>query len=291
MARNKEKKEKEKKSLLKRLAIIFCAILLFVGAVLGVLQVGVWYAASSWEYWQPTYEKQDIKGILTKVERTDEDYEILYRQTGLTRLGIDGLLEQNKVKKILDIQDALFACYPIKAHHFNPFTYMDVHDGSVEIPMAALEDGDIIVTATTRVSWWRYGHAALVIDGKNERIIESIGPGSNSEINQANCFSDYSSFMVLRPKVGAEIKAQVVEFAEKNLLDLPYQFSVGIFTDKFEEDIKTSQCAHLVWYAYKKFGVDLDATGGAVVKPQDMANSEQVEVVQAYGYNLDTLWK
>ena len=289
MARNKERKKK-KKSFLKRLLIVLCSIVIFAGAVLGVLQVGVWYAASSWEYWQPSYEKQDITGILSKTELSDEDYETLYRQTGLTKLGIDGLLKQNFSKRILDIQDALFARYPIKAHHFNPFTYMDVHDSNVVIPMAALEDGDIIVTATTRVSWWRYGHAALVIDGRNERIIESIGPGSNSEINHANCFSDFSSFMILRPKVDAEIKEQVADFAEENLINLPYQFTVGIFTDKFEEDIKTSQCAHLVWYAYKKFGIDLDATGGAIVKPQDMANSDQVEVVQAYGYNLDTLW-
>ena len=289
MARNKERKKK-KKSFLKRLLIVLCSIVIFAGTVLGVLQVGVWYSASSWEYWQPSYEKQDIKGILAKTELSSEDYETLYRQTGLTKLGIDGLLKKNATKRILDIQDAMFARYPIKAYHFNPFTYMDVHDSRVVIPMAALEDGDIIVTATTRVSWWRYGHAALVIDGKNERIIESIGPGSDSEINHANCFSDFSSFMILRPKVDAEIKAQVADFAEKNLINLPYRFTVGIFTDKFEEDIKASQCAHLVWYAYKKFGIDLDSTGGGIVKPQDMANSDQVEVVQAYGYNLDTLW-
>lgn len=289
MGRNKEKRGK--KSFLKRFTVMLCAIVIFVGAVLGVLQIGVWYADSSWEYWQPTYEKQDIRGILSKEELSEEDYETLYRQTGFTKLGIDGLRENNAEQRILDMQEALFAKYPIKAHHFNPFTYMDVHDSSVRIPMAALEDGDIIVTATTRVSWWRYGHAALVIDGKRERIIESIGPGSNSEINFADCFSDYSSFMILRPKVSPEIKAQVVEFAENNLMDLHYRFSVGIFGRKFEEDIKSSQCAHLVWYAYKKFGIDLDSTGGAVVKPQDMANSDLVEVVQAYGYNLDTLWK
>ena len=288
MARNKEKKKK--KSFLRRLIATLCGLAIFVSAVLGVLQIGVWYADSSWEYWQPNYEKQDISGILSKAELSESDYETLYRQTGLTKLGIDGLRERKDEKRILDMQDALFAKYPIHAHHFNPFTYMDLHDSSVRIPMAALEDGDIIVTATTRVSWWRYGHAALVIDGKNERIIESIGPGSDSEINYASCFSDYSSFMVLRPKIAPEVKAQVVAFAENNLMDLPYRFTIGIFTKKFDEDIKASQCAHLVWYAYKKFGIDLDSTGGAVVKPQDMANSEYVEVVQAYGYNLDTLW-
>ena len=45
-----------------------------------------------------------------------------------------------------------------------------------------------------------------------------------------------------------------------------------------------------VWYAYKKFGIDLDSTGGAVVKPRDIANSNQGEVVQAFGFDLDKLW-
>ena len=32
------------------------------------------------------------------------------------------------------------------------------------------------------------------------------------------------------------------------------------------------------------------APGGAIVKPQDIALSNQVEVVQAYGVDLDKLW-
>ncbi len=287
MARDKTKTRPSRR---KRLLAALCCVLAFVLATLGVLQIGVWYSVSSWAYWRPNYAKINLEPILQKETLEDSDYEILYRQTGLTKLGVDGLLAENKTARIYALQEAFFADYPVVYSRFNPFTYMDVYETGVHIPMAALQDGDIIVTAATRVSWWRYGHAALVVDGKNERILESIGPGSKSEIGGANCFSEYSSFLILRPKVDAALKKQAVDFAKTTLLDLPYRFSVGILSEKDPKTLRSTQCAHLVWYAYKRFGIDLDSNGGGVVKPQDIANSPYVEVVQAYGYDLDELW-
>ena len=83
----------------------------------------------------------------------------------------------------------------------------------------------------------------------------------------------------------------MIEFAYNNLLGIPYRLATGILSKKYNPDkLKGTQCAHLVWYAYKKFGVDLDSNGGAIVKPQDMALSDKVEVVQAFGFYLDKLW-
>ena len=45
-----------------------------------------------------------------------------------------------------------------------------------------------------------------------------------------------------------------------------------------------------MWYAYKQFGVDLDANGGCVVKPRDMANSEYMQVVQVFGFDPEKVW-
>ena len=159
-------------------------------------------------------------------------------------------------------------------------------------PMAQLEPGDILVTSTTRVSWLRYGHAALVVDGEAARpmVVESISPGSKSTFNYASDFSKLANFMVLRPTVDEATKAEIVEFAKTELVGIPYRFTLGIFYKKFPEKIRVSQCAHLVWYAYMKYGYDLDSTGGGVVKPQDMVLSEHVEVVQSYGFDLDDLW-
>lgn len=281
---NKEVKTEKKRG--KRALVIVLSILLFVGAVLGFLQIGCIYADKSWTHFYPDYEMVDINPILSKTKWSDEDYETLYRQTGLTKLGVDGL--RRRPDRILTIQKYFFKKQEIRVDHFNPFTYAEEIDDV--IPMAQLEDGDILVTSTTRVSWLRYGHAALVVDGKSGVVVESISPGTSSTFNSASDFSKLANFMILRPKVDAETKEKMVEYAQTELVDIPYRFTVGIFYKKFPEDLKVSQCAHLVWYAYKKFGYDLDSTGGGVVKPQDMALSEHVEVVQAYGFDLDTLW-
>ena len=280
--------DKAKKTTKKRWRIIALAVVLFVGAVLGFLQIGSMYTEKTWSKFHPNYAQVDLTPILEKATLTDEDYETLYHQTGLTKLGIDGLREQNRLDRILLIQTYFFKPQTVYVAHFNPFTYSEeIKD---VIPMAQLEDGDILVTSTTRVSWLRYGHAALVVDGKNEVVVESISPGTSSTFNDAADFSKLANFMILRPKVDEATKADIVKFAKTELVDIPYRFTLGIFYKKYPEEIRVSQCAHLVWYAYKKFGYDLDSTGGGVVKPQDMVLSEHVEVVQAFGFDLDTLW-
>ena len=98
--------------------------------------------------------------------------------------------------------------------------------------------------------------------------------------------------MVLRVKAEESLRAQVAEYAKTKMLGVPYLATVGIFSKKFDtKKLTASHCSHLVWYAYKKFGIDLDSTGGAVVTPQDMANSSRVEVVQIYGFDPQKLWR
>lgn len=279
-----------RKNTKKRIAIVLVALLLFVASVLGALQLGVVYTERSWTHFKPDYEKIEISEILYKTELSEEDYQTLYKQTGLTKIGVDGLLAEGRRQKIISIQEYFFKEHEIYGDHFAPFTYIEKTKGHA--PFAALQDGDIIVSATTRVSWFRYGHAALVVDGRQGIIAEAFSPGSESSLNSVTTFDYLANFLILRPKVDAEVKQRVVQFAKEELVGIPYRMTTGVFSKKFNEDSLTgSQCAHLVWYAYKKFGVDLDSTGGGVVKPQDMANSEHVEVVQAFGFDLEKLWK
>ncbi len=283
-------KEKEYKiSKHRRWLAVLCGVLIFVVGVLGVLQLGCLYTEKTFKYWYPNYEKKKIDALLEKESLTEEEYDLLYRQTGLTKLGIDDMRKTEEGRgKILRIQKAFFTDFKVIRTLFNPFTYMDEIDGLTTI--CDVKDGDILVTATTRVSWWQYGHAAIVIDGENNRLAESIGPGSVSEISHVNVFNFIANFMVLRPKVDENIKKQVANFVKTEMIGLPYSYTAGIFSKKYEENIKSSQCAHFVWYAYKKFGIDLDSNGGRLVKPQDIALSNQVELVQAFGYDLDKLW-
>ena len=282
-----DKREEEKKTKKRGWAIIL-SVVIFVVTVLSFLQIGCVYADKSWTNFCPDYEQVDLLPILDKETLTDADYEVLYRQTGLTKLGVDGLLENGEIDRILKIQQYFFKKQEIYVERFNPYTYFEEINDS--IPMAKLEVGDIMVTANVRVSWFRYGHAALVVDPDEGIVLESISPGTTSTFNSVRDFSDDATFMILRPKVDMETKVKMVEYATANLLDLPYRFTLGIFYKKFPETLRVSQCAHLVWYAYKKFGYDLDSNGGGVVKPPDMVRSEHVEVVQAYGFDLDSLW-
>ena len=281
-------KVKGKTSVKKRIAIILLCVFLFACSLLGVTALGSAYTGKRLNRFTPNYQKIDLAPILDKQSLTSDDYETLYRQTGLTKIGIDGLLQANKRARILEIQNAFFQSYEIDAYHFAPFTYIERIN--TYVPMAVLEDGDIILSSTTRVSWFRYGHTALVLDGERERLLESFAPGSDSAITTSKAFANLANFIILRPKVDKAVKEQVVDYAFENLIGVPYRMTTGIFFKKFPDKISGSQCAHIVWYAYKKFGVDLDSTGGAVVKPQDIANSPYVEVVQAFGFDLDALW-
>ena len=282
-----EKKSKKRV----RLCIVLCAVLVFVCAVLGTLQLGSWYTGRRWEQWSPDYEKTDITGILKQETLSESDYETLYRQTGLTAIAIDDMrTSAHGMRQILAVQKFLFEKHEVTSRKFTIFTYMEEMDEYA--PLAYLQDGDIIVTSTTRVSWWAYGHAALVVDGADGVIVESLSPGTKSQLGTVKqSFAYLGDFIILRPKIDAKTKAQIVEYAKENLVGLPYQMTTGIFTKKYSnKPLKTTQCAHLVWHAYKKFGYDLDSNGGAVVKPQDIARSEYVEVVQAFGFDLDELW-
>lgn len=283
-------RKRKKMSRKKKLAIALACVLFFVSGVLGGLQIGVVYTDKTWKHWYPAYEKEDITQILDKTELTDEDYALLYAQTGLTKIGIDGLLAEGNKARILKIQDFYFEEHTVDCSRFNPFTYLETIESYGTY--ARLEDGDIIVSATTHVSGWRLGHACLVVDGRGEKIAEALGPGSQSRIANASTFSNLANFMVLRPKFDKEFRAEVAKYAAENLIGAQYNFSVGILSKKYNESsFERTQCAHLVWYAYRHFDVDLDSNGGLVVTPPEIANSPYVEVVQIFGFDPVKLWK
>lgn len=241
------------------------------------------------ECWHPDYEQRDISGILDKQELTDEDYDLLYEQTGLTRMGVDRTLakgEQGK-KRILEIQKDFFTEFEVKNDLFAPFIctdYIDKH-----IAYAYLEDGDIIVTSSTHFSGWRIGHSGLVTNANRGSIIQANAVGDTSKLGTIRDFNDRVNFMILSPKVDKETKAKVCEYAEENLIGKIYDPTAGVFSSKNKVD--RTQCAHLVWYAYNTFGVDLDFNGGLVVTPWNIANSPLIEVVQVFGFDPVKLWK
>lgn len=245
--------------------------------------------ADTIECWRPDYDKTDISGIIGKEQLTDDDYDVLYSQTGLTRLGVDRMLKKGAAgkNKILKIQDDFFSENEVKNDKFAPFVCTDYIERNINT--AYLEDGDIIVTSSTHFSGWRIGHSGLVTNAKEGRILQANAVGSVSKFGSIRDFNSRVNFMILSPKVDEETKAEVCKYAAENLTDKVYDFTAGVFSSK--DSIEKTQCAHLVWYAYKQFGVDLDANGGLVVTPKNIADSPLVEIVQVFGFDPVKLWK
>ena len=119
--------------------------------------------------------------------------------------------------------------------------------------------------------------------------MQSFDYGIESAVGSISDFLNRPTFIVLSPKADKETKDNVAKYAAENLTGKDYRFSAGILTDK--NKCEKTQCAHIVWYAYKNFGIDLDDNGGLTISPKGLANSEKMEIVQVFGFDLDSALK
>lgn len=272
---------------------VFCLVIALCLLALSGVEMSTQFSDVAWAQWTPAYEKADLTDVLKKsqTELTDDDYTLLYAQTGLTKIGIDRLYEKGNKEKITRIQESYFLQREVVRERFAPWTCWEKIEGQTAV-FGDVRAGDIILTSATHVLGFRYGHAALIVsDGGT--LLEANTPGTTSHLTIIDVFNDYASFMILRPnpdKISDETRQEVATYAKNSLVDIPYTVFAGIFRKKNQQPLKGTQCAHIVWYAYKQFGIDLDSNGGWVVKPQDMANSPYLEVVQIYGFDPVELW-
>ena len=241
----------------------------------------------------PSYEKTDLTPYLEKKTLSEEEYELLYHQTGLTRLGVDALEDRSE---LLDFQEAFFydgeRSHSMAAPTTPRCILLDENGNRYRAPLAPLEDGDILVTSTCHTFGWRNGHAAIVVDAESGKVLEATGPGSESSVGDAGWFRYGTNFMVLRLKgASREERATIASWAGNNLRGIEYSLFTGFFNAKDQSsDPKTTHCSHLVWQAFKRFGYDIDSDGGPLVTCNDIARSELLEVVQVYGFDPDKLW-
>ncbi len=277
-------RQKQKHFNYKRAAIILGLIFWTVILALLILQAGFYFADKNIKCWLPDYDKINILPILDKTELTANDYKILYNQTGLTEIGINRAIAKGEegVKRVAAIQDSFFCNHEVKHDHFAPWLCTDyIKDNAINI---YLEEGDIVVTSSAHLSFIRIGHAGLVIDGEHENVLQARSYGALSSASNIKDFTGTVNFMILRPKADAETINKVTEYAKNNLNGVPY----NLFN--FNEELKTTQCAHLVWYAYHKFGIELVKNKNVIVFPFDLARSANVELVQVFGFNPNQLW-
>lgn len=273
-------------------------------------------------YHSPDYEPIDLLPILSKELYTEEDYAILFKQTGLGRPAIDDLCrEENYEERILSFQADFFAPVQYTCEEFLSVTsqeFLVTPEGNrtTGYQLAPLKDGDILITKASHTLGFRNGHAGIVIDAGQGLTLEAVSPGNPSEFCSVNGWRSYPSLIILRLKEdAAELSApenppdaksassspgsaaitgaaRAAQSAKRYLFDIPYRLTAGLFGGKYSEpgSLAGTHCAHLVWEAYRMAGFDLDSDGGRIVTAKDIANSSLLEVVQIFGVDPDAIW-
>ena len=239
--------------------------------------------------WEKIAEK-----INNNIFLTTEDYEIVMSQTGLGKSAFDSLVFQGRMDKIEDYReyfllDKEFYCYRegVFACHES---IKDSNDEFIDNPpFADIRNGDIIVTLSIHSLGWRHGHAAIVVDAEKGLCIQANMVGEKSSYGYVNTWKDFPMVALLRVKdESSEKTEEIAKFAEDNLRGLPYSLFSGIVTGRNSVKVPyATQCAHLVWYAYYHFGIDISPQGGRIITPYDFLKSEKLEVVQVYGSILE----
>lgn len=137
-----------------------------------------------------------------------------------------------------------------------------------------LEDGDILVTDSTYCFFFRHGHAALVVDAERGITLESYGLGTKSALSSVSEWQRYPHVLVLRLNAAKEVRSLIAEYAKEHLIGLPYRLTTGMVDDKdMNGTYWGTQCAHLVWAAFYKYGYDIDGDLGWLVTPSDFVKS------------------
>ncbi|MBQ8765448.1 MAG: hypothetical protein IJZ16_01465 [Clostridia bacterium] len=275
-------------------------------AILGVLIVffSTDYILSEitdiWAYKDATGDDAKWNEIIEKFNNNQplstEDYDEIFLQSGLGKPAIDKLISENDVEKIQEYRDyylldkdyycfrkGIFACHE---------RITDTSGEEIRHPdFADLQNGDIIVTLSIHSLGWRHGHSTIITDAENGVGVQAVMVGEKSNNTQVYSWKKYPLVAVLRPKdTSTEVRNQAALYAEENLKGLYYSLFGGIFSGRdAEKPLKTTQCAHLVWYSYMVNGIDIAPESGRIITPKDFLKSENLEVVQIYGNITDLI--
>lgn len=242
-------------------------------------------------YTSPLAMPQPLDPYLQQQTFTEADYAFLCRQTGLFPPAIDALAAQGDLTNLISYQKAYF-CNPSYLCEANTIISREerLTEPGGRICLPALEDGDILITFNCHVFGWRSGHAALVVDAERGLTLEARVLGTDSAILSIGHWEEYPSFTVLRLKdTDTWQRAEIASYAREYLAGIPYRVTAGLFAVPAASQQSTvtppsgTHCAHLVWYAFRFFGYDLDSDGGRIVTPRDIYDSSLLEPVQTYG--------
>ena len=268
---------------------IFISTIIFIIHLFCFLQRT--YAHRLWQS-APDREIVDISELLEKEALSEDDYALLFLQTGLGKQAVDHFFAQNKKEEIFSYQEYYFAERSIVCESIVGWVtksdYLADNSGQKMFgtPFADIRPGDILISLSSHSVGWLHGHAAIVID--SETVLQSTCIGGLSEFAPLDTWRTHSNYTVLRVKNDdGALGEAAADFAKEHLIDVPYDLFSGIFFQKNQNSKNFgAQCAYLVWYAWDRVGVDIDGNGGMVVAPEDILQSPQLEIVQSYGIDF-----
>jgi uncharacterized protein YycO len=278
---------------LKRIKATFFILTIFLIILVLYTYFSQFIFAHRHELFFPDYEQIDLTPILLKENFTSEDYQTLFFQTGLGPKAIQKLLSDGSsgMESIKSYQEKFFlqntySCEPLLGWFTRADTLLDLSGNHIKTPdFVCPQAGDIIITLSTHSMGWHHGHCALVLD--DTTTLESHVLFSNSEIGKLSNWRNYSTYILLRVKVTSnDTCEEVADYARNHLSSIPYRLSSGFIGQKDRSSdsfLFGAHCSYLVWYAYQKYGIDLDGNHGRLVTPRDILKSENLEVVQIYG--------
>lgn len=237
------------------------------------------------EEWEKVYNR-----IVSNETLDDADYDFIFSETGLGRPAVDKLKEQKSFydfviyrdyytseKSFECVREGVFACHE----------YIKNSDGekTKNPDFADIRNGDIILTLSIHSLGWRHGHAAIVTDAENGITIQATMLGEKTSHGHIDEWKEYPLVIILRKKNSdEEFGENIANYANENLMGIDYSLLSGIVSGRDTQNLPTTtQCAHLVWFAYKKFGADIDSDRGRIITPYDILHSDELETVQVYG--------
>lgn len=237
-------------------------------------------------FYKVPYEKVNIANTLEKGNLSDEDFMLIYEQTGVSPWAARELVTSGNTDILKELNNLYFKMPDTKKNYIAYPITLEERNESQNTPIVPLKKGDILVTFNTRTLDWRHGHLGLVLNDSGTMLLEHMAIGQTSCVTDTLYWGTYPSFIVLRYP-DSDVAEKAADYASQNLVDIPYDLFTGIFSkkDKTGEEKPGSHCSHIVWQAYKSAGVDIDNNGGLIVTPRDVSNSKELQVVQVFGIN------
>lgn len=239
----------------------------------------------------PQDEKKPLAGITAKEDLSEQDYALLWEQTGLGKSAVDALWQRKSRKELLyREQNRFFNAPDYECRGLTGIVKVEaIHGRANFYRLYDLQPGDVLLTKNTHTFGYRHGHSALALGGGE--LLEATEIGEPVSITKASYWGSYPTGIHLRITEEAateagmsreELGAVVAAYAEENLLDDEYRLTAGLFNDGIKEN--ETQCAHLIWAAFKSVGIDVSSQNFPIT-PHSLLTGGKFEVIRFWGFD------